>query len=368
MIFITGGTGYLGSYVVTRILETTDHEICILVRGETDQAKEKLWNALQLHMDEKTFLQFFETRIKIVSGDVSQKRIGFDQKTFDSVTQNISSIIHCAASLNRKSETKCAQINLMGTLHMIELAKASPKLTRFSFVSTVAVAGERSHEVVIEENSIDWQRRDYDPYARTKKFCEEMVQSSLSNLSVIIFRPSIVLGDSRFSQTTQFDMAFAFAKLSRFPILPFDPAWKLDIVPANFVGFSIADIHCKEKPEHAIYHLSSGKQSPTFEEIAKTLHQSGYHRKTLFAPFLLKPFTWIINALNYLPRNLFITKAAALMKVFLPYLAFDTVFDHEKITQELQNKPESFTQYCSGFYEFVQKNKFRYPYKKLQKG
>ena len=49
-------------------------------------------------------------------------------------------------------------------------------LRRFSHVSTVAVAGHRANEVVQEDSSIDWNRSDYDPYARTKKFCEHMVR------------------------------------------------------------------------------------------------------------------------------------------------------------------------------------------------
>ncbi len=49
-------------------------------------------------------------------------------------------------------------------------------LRRFSHVSTVAVCGQRANEVVQEDTSIDWNRSDYDPYARTKKFCEHMVR------------------------------------------------------------------------------------------------------------------------------------------------------------------------------------------------
>src|ERR1035438_546835 len=48
-----------------------------------------------------------------------------------------------------------------------------------------------------DRTSIDWSRSDYDPYARTKKFCEHMIRQLLPDVSRTIFRPSIVLGDSR---------------------------------------------------------------------------------------------------------------------------------------------------------------------------
>ena len=65
-------------------------------------------------------------------------------------------------------------------------------------MSTVAVAGKRQNEVVTEDKSIDWERSDYDPYARTKKFCEHMIRQLLPEVPKTIFRPSIVLGDSRY--------------------------------------------------------------------------------------------------------------------------------------------------------------------------
>ncbi len=59
------------------------------------------------------------------------------------------------------------------------------------------MAGKRKNEVVTEDKSIDWERSDYDPYARTKKFCEHMIRQLLPEVPLTIFRPSIVLGDSR---------------------------------------------------------------------------------------------------------------------------------------------------------------------------
>src|SRR2546430_16314568 len=73
-------------------------------------------------------------------------------------------------------------------------------LRRFSLVSTVAVAGKRQDELVTEDRAIEWDRSDYDPYARTKKFCEHMTRQLLPDIPITIFRPSIVLGDSRYPQ------------------------------------------------------------------------------------------------------------------------------------------------------------------------
>ena len=131
-------------------------------------------------------------------------------------------------------------------------------LRRFSHVSTVAVAGHRANEVVQEDTAIDWNRSDYDPYARTKKFCEHMVRQLLPDVQRTIFRPSIVLGDSRRPETNQFDMVRAFVFLAGLPVLPFRPTDRIDIVPVDFVADAVATLHQKENPAHEIYHLSSG--------------------------------------------------------------------------------------------------------------
>ena len=74
--------------------------------------------------------------------------------------------------------------------------------------------GTAATKWLAEDASIDWDRSDYDPYARTKKFCEHMVRELLPDVPRTVFRPSIVLGDSRRPETTQFDMVRAFVFLA----------------------------------------------------------------------------------------------------------------------------------------------------------
>jgi hypothetical protein len=65
---------------------------------------------------------------------------------------------------------------------MIQLARRAQDLhglRRYSFVSTVAVAGKRQNEVVGEDSSIDWTTSDYDPYARTSRNLPSTVVNQL---------------------------------------------------------------------------------------------------------------------------------------------------------------------------------------------
>src|SRR5271156_4378595 len=270
-IFLTGSTGYLGSYLVAGLLTGHREPLNLLVRAKSHQeAHERLWASLQLHFDFPEFYEFLSTRVQIFLGDLTAERFGLPDDEYHALVDTTDSVVHCAASLNRKSEKQCLNVNLRGPLEVLQLARRAQNhhgLRRYSHVSTVAVAGQRQDEVVTEDAAIDWARSDYDPYARTKKFSEHMVHQLLADVPHTIFRPAIVMGDSRRPETTQFDMVQAFDMLARLPVLPLRPDDKIDIVPANYVGAAIVKIHQMDKPNYGIYQLSSGTGSQTYKEL-----------------------------------------------------------------------------------------------------
>ena len=50
------------------------------------------------------------------------------------------------------------------------------------------------------------------------------------------------------------------------------------------------------------------------------------------------------------------------MKVFMPYLVWNTVFDNTRVTQELGRKPVPFSQYSYPLLKFSRETNFTYPY------
>jgi len=363
-IFLTGSTGYIGGHLAAGLLEQHGESLNLLVRAKSQrEAAQRLWHALQLHMDFARFQEHLESRVDMFLGDLTEKRFGLDQIDYARMVKTTDSVIHCAASLNRKSEKACLNVNLRGTLEVVRFARDAQDdhgLRRISHVSTVAVAGHRSHEVVREDAAIDWQRSDYDPYARTKKFCEHMIRELLPEVPRTIFRPSIVLGDSRRAETTQFDMVRAFVFLAGLPLLPFRPEDKIDIVNVDYVADAIVTLHQKEKPGHEIYHLSSGTDSQTYRELTRALAQARGKGMPMFAPGLEKPFASLVNFLAR--RKGGVGYGASLLKVFLPYLVWDTVFDNARVVAELGRKPTPFSQYSYPLLQYSRANHFTYRY------
>jgi thioester reductase-like protein len=366
-IFLTGSTGYIGSYIAHGLLTEHGQRLALLVRAKSkEEGAKRLWQSLQLHLDFPTFYALLQDKIELYLGDLTDKNFGLDETSYRKLAHETSSIIHCAASLNRKSNKACFNVNLRGTLEVLKLARAAQDhhgLRRFSDVSTAAVSGEVNHELMQEDRAIDWNKSDYDPYSRTKKFCEHMVHELLPDVRTTVFRPSTVLGDSRRPETTQFDMVRAFVFLAKLPVLPLDGAWRMDIVPANYVGAGIVAVHMQDNPEHDAYNLSTGAASPTYREITKAMREAGHGTRHLFAPELLPTFGKGVEQLMNTPKKWGIAPGASLMKVFLPYLAYDTVFDNTRIAKVLGGAPTPFTEYCFDLFKFATDGGFKYPYK-----
>ncbi|MCB9594587.1 MAG: SDR family oxidoreductase [Sandaracinaceae bacterium] len=365
--FITGGTGYLGSYVVADLIERGAFDRLYLMSRTTGEAGvEKLWKAMQLHWTAEKFYAELP-KIELVAGDLHGPGLGLTDRARERLLEDCDSVLHVAASLNRKSSKACFNANLRGTLSVAKLvrdiAEARGGLRRFGYVSTTAVSGEREHEVVTEDASIDWDRSDYDPYARTKKFAEHMIRELLPDLPIVILRPPTVMGDSEMSQTAQFDMIRFYTWMVDAPAVPINGDTRLDFVPANFVGSAISELFTKPELAWDCYHLSAGEGAKTAREHEQVFQAAGI-RTPFFVPGLNAPTMALSGQLAGAPRGT-VSLAASLMKVFLPYFSNDVVFDNTRVVTELGRRPAPFTDYCVDLYRWVKSVHFEYPYAPL---
>src|SRR5260221_527617 len=188
-----------------------------------------------------------------------------------------------------------------------------------------------------------------------------MVHQLLPEVPRTIFRPAIVMGDSRRPETTQFDMVQAFSVLASLPVLPLRPTDRIDIVPADYVGKAIVHIHQKAAAKYPRYHLSSGAGSQTYRELTDALALAGGSRPT-YLPSLRGTVSRTAKWLSHQETNL--GPGGSLLKGFLPYLVWNTVFDNSRVVEELGGEmPAKFSTYTSPLLKFSRENRFRYPAK-----
>src|SRR3989442_14696856 len=83
-------------------------------------------------------------------------------------------------------------------------------------------------------------------------------------------------------------------------------------------------------------------------------------RAPIYLSFLERQCATGVNLLAN--RKNEIGHGAALIKVFMPYLTFNTVFDNTRVTSELGRKPVPFSQYSYPLLKFSRDTNFTYPY------
>jgi nucleoside-diphosphate-sugar epimerase len=126
------------------------------------------------------------------------------------------------------------------------------------------------------------------------------------------------------------------------------------------VASAISTLHQKEKPAHEVYHLSSGVDSETYLQLTRALAEAGGKGAPVFVPSLERSTSGMVNF--FAGRFGKAGKLATLLKVFLPYLTWNTVFDNSRVVAEMGRKPAPFSQYSFPLLQFTRDNHFAYPY------
>jgi hypothetical protein len=121
----------------------------------------------------------------------------------------------------------------------------------------------------------------------------------------------------------------------------------------------------KDEAEHDIYHLSSGNSSDTAKDIAAALFAQGGGRPPYFVPGLGDPFARLVDMLASSKQKNMATLVGSLLKVFWPYITYDTVFDNSRVVRELGEAPEPFVRYAAPLYRYAKRVGFAYPHEPL---
>ncbi|KAI8957193.1 large subunit of L-aminoadipate-semialdehyde dehydrogenase [Daldinia sp. FL1419] len=209
-IFLTGATGFLGSYLVKDILDRNSRESKLIahVRGakDSDAALQRLRRSLQgygLWKDE------WKKRLSAVVGDLSKPNLGIDESTWRQLSQEVDVVIHNGATVHwiRKYQDMMAS-NVLSTIDAMKLCnEGKPKI--FCFVSSTSVLDTdyyiklseeqtRTGEgAIMESDDMNGSRTGLSTgYGQTKWVSEQLVrEAGRRGLQGSVIRPGYILGD-----------------------------------------------------------------------------------------------------------------------------------------------------------------------------
>ena len=230
VVFVTGWSGFIGRRLVHRLGEKLDRSrdrLVLLSRAaRVDEGRSEL-DALGLEG-------------QVLEGDVTKMHLGLSGAEYKRLVSHVTEIWHVAGLYDLSADAATLRaVNLEGTRGVLELARASRRLDRLHHFSTAYVSGDR--EGVILEDELDIGQGFHDPYERAKFHAERLVRRAMPDLPATVYRPSIVVGDSRTGEVDRFQGPYYLAiLLVASPIgvplpLPGHGLAPLNVVPVDFV-------------------------------------------------------------------------------------------------------------------------------------
>jgi thioester reductase-like protein len=255
-IFITGGTGYLGAFIIKELLAETSASLYCLVRAvDTTEGKSKLQNNLQQYAlwDDK-----YNDRIIPIIGDLAQPILGINPEQFQTLAANIDTIYHSGAMLNYVFPYSALKApNVLGTQEVLRLA-CQTKVKPVHYVSSVAVFESSAYagKVVKEQDDFnDWEGI-FLGYSQTKWVSEKLVKIARDRgLPVTIHRPPLIAGDSKTGICNTHDFINLMIKgclqMGSFP----EVDYMLDMSPVDYVSKAIVYLSRKESSIGKAFHL-----------------------------------------------------------------------------------------------------------------
>lgn len=265
-IFLTGATGCLGKELLRRFLLTTEDKVILLVRRKNRYSH---WDRIRKILSGYGLERTLGTRVEVFEGDVSLPWMGLSQQNIAALTRQITEFYHVAAltALNG-SEEECRLVNLMGTEMALKLAwkfREEGVLERYFYFSTAFVAGSLQ-TFTAKEDELPARPAHANFYESSKHASETKVREAMAaGLPATIFRPSIVVGDSKTGEVSEFNVIYPFMKLFAHGILSVLPTRlenSFNVVPIDYVIEASMAIARQKNSLGKTFHLVS-KEPPT---------------------------------------------------------------------------------------------------------
>jgi thioester reductase-like protein/NADP-dependent 3-hydroxy acid dehydrogenase YdfG len=244
---VTGGTGFIGRRVVSRLLATQpDAEVWVLVRRQS------------LGRFERLALEWGE-RAKPLVGELPELELS--EQNIAELGQ-VDHLVHCAAIYDiTVGEAEQRAANVEGTRAVLELGRRLDAV--FHHVSSIAVAGDFAGEYT--EDDFDVGQQLPTPYHRTK-FEAEMLVRSTAGLRYRIYRPAVVVGDSRTGEMDKIDGPYYFfGVLSKLAVLPsltpmlLPDTGRTNVVPVDYVVDALVALMHSPGRDGQTFHLTAPK-------------------------------------------------------------------------------------------------------------
>jgi nucleoside-diphosphate-sugar epimerase len=211
------------------------------------------------------------------------------------------------------------------------------------------VSGQRGGTIL--ESELEKNQKFFNTYEQSKCESERMVRDHFDRIPAVVFRPSIVIGDSTTGYTPSFNVIYIPLRLVQRGMLTFVPGRPdtlLDLVPVDWVNEVMAYVLGKDEANGQVCHVTAGpgRAAPLGSVVLGALEY--FERLTPLA----KP-----RSMEFVSREAFEARRSrtrgreeallAQLDTLLPYVSVDRLFDSRTTDRLLEGSGIEFPRYVS---------------------
>jgi thioester reductase-like protein len=273
--FVTGATGFIGRRLVEGLLTKRQGDVYVLVRENSRSRLDDLVERWTVAAGASA-----AARVKPVVGDLRRPLLGIDTDQVAELHGKIDHFFHLAAVYDMTAPAqRNTAVNVGGTTHAVELARALDAKC-LHHVSSIAVAG--TYRGIFDETMFDEGQRLPSPYHRTK-FESERIARDQPYVPWRIYRPGIVVGDSKTGEMDKIDGPYYFFKAIQ-RLRSVVPEWvplvgldlgRTNVVPVDWVAAALEHIAHEPDLDGNAFHLTDPRPQRVDElinELAGAAH------------------------------------------------------------------------------------------------
>lgn len=269
-IFVTGGTGFLGSYLLRYLVKKGYQNIRALKRSNSSLA----------------LVEEVKNRINWIDGDL------LDIPSLETAMNGVDQVYHSAAVVSfKKDEIKnMMRTNVEGTANVVNIA-LDFGIEKLVHISSIAALGRTKDQKNVDENTL-WQRNNANSnYSISKYLSEQEVWRGIAEgLPAAILNPSVIIGSGFWNIAT----GQMFQKV--WEGLRFYPTGSTGFVDVRDVAvLAIKLMESDQLRERFLINNKNISYHEFFSEVAKKLNKKPPHLKV--TP-LMRGLAWRLDWLR----------------------------------------------------------------------
>ncbi|MCS7229630.1 MAG: SDR family oxidoreductase [Candidatus Kryptonium sp.] len=348
----TGFPGFIGARLIKRLFDyRRDIERFYLIVQEK-------YLSLANETIKKILTEFpsMSKAFQVIIGDITLPNLGIESP--EKIKDEITECFHLAAVYDLAVPFEVGyRVNVLGTENVVNFLKNCPNLRKFNYVSTAYVSGLATG--VFSEDDFDLGQGFKNFYEQTKFLAEKVVRENQKFIPTTIYRPGIVVGDSKTGETAKFDgpyyvilLMLKLPNYSPFPKVGSGEA-EVNIVPVDYVVDSIAYLSGLDETVGKVFHLTDPRPHKVFELVQIFAERLGKS----FIYFRISPQT-----MKKLMKPQFLQRVVGIPVQLIDYFDHHIHYDCSFTTSILERgyiRCPDLLDYVDVMIEFVRRNKGR---------